>query len=173
MVVRKRLDISGNALVFVTTTVREWAPVFDNHQFATAALVQLAETTSHYDVRIAGYVLMPTHLHLLLGFEHLDNLSLLMQSYKSLSSRRLIRMIPDKSKGLFAGSSPRTFWKPRFDDLVIWSEKQFKIKLDYIHSNPVRAGLVEKASDYLYSSADSWLSGKQGLIEVDKEWTWV
>ena len=35
----------------------------------------------------------------------------------------------------------------------IYSEKFFYQKLDYIHLNPVRAGLVERAEDYVYSSA--------------------
>jgi hypothetical protein len=55
------------------------------------------------------------------------------------------------------------FWKQRFDDLVIWLEKQFRIKVDYIHNNPVKAGLVERAVDYPYSSARDWLTG----IELD------
>lgn len=38
-------------------------------------------------------------------------------------------------------------------------------KLDYIHLNPVRAGIVEKASHYLYSSANNYVNNK-GLVEV-------
>ena len=40
-------------------------------------------------------------------------------------------------------------------------------KLDYIHLNPVRAGLVEKASHYIYSSAPNYLNDK-GLIIIEK-----
>jgi len=64
------------------------------------------------------------------------------------------------------------FWKPRFDDLIIWSEKQFRIKVNYIHNNPVKAGLVERPIDYAFSSATDWLLDKPGLVPVDKEWTW-
>ncbi len=39
-------------------------------------------------------------------------------------------------------------------------------KLNYIHLNPVRAGLVEKSEDYLYSSARNY-AGLRGLIEID------
>ena len=38
-------------------------------------------------------------------------------------------------------------------------------KLNYIHLNPVRAGIVEKAEDYIYSSANNYVNRK-GLIEV-------
>ena len=39
-------------------------------------------------------------------------------------------------------------------------------KLNYIHENPVRAGLVREPSDYLYSSAGDY-QGKNGLMEID------
>ncbi|WP_017258473.1 hypothetical protein [Pedobacter arcticus] len=42
----------------------------------------------------------------------------------------------------------------------------FEQRLDYLHNNPVDAGIVEKAEDYLYSSAKDYQEGK-GLIEID------
>jgi hypothetical protein len=40
-------------------------------------------------------------------------------------------------------------------------------KLDYIHLNPVRAGIVEKASHYVYSSASNYVSDS-GLLKIEK-----
>ena len=40
-------------------------------------------------------------------------------------------------------------------------------KLRYIHENPVRAGIVEKAEEYKYSSAKDY-AGEQGLITIEK-----
>jgi hypothetical protein len=40
-------------------------------------------------------------------------------------------------------------------------------KLDYIHLNPVRAGIVEKASQYIYSSASNYVSDS-GLLKIEK-----
>lgn len=40
-------------------------------------------------------------------------------------------------------------------------------KLDYIHLNPVRAGIVEKASHYIYSSASNYINNS-GLIPIEK-----
>jgi hypothetical protein len=52
-------------------------------------------------------------------------------------------------------------WNPRFDDVAICSEKQFRVKLHYIHTNPVKAGLVKSDVDYPWSSAAVWLNGKE------------
>jgi len=48
----------------------------------------------------------------------------------------------------------------------IFSEDFMKTKLNYIHENPVRAGLVENSEDYLYSSVANYFKGK-GLMEID------
>jgi putative transposase len=61
----------------------------------------------------------------------------------------------------------RKFWMPRFDDEVIRNEKMFWCKLHYIHSNPVKAGLVRKPEDYKYSSARNYIYGVQGALDVD------
>ena len=47
----------------------------------------------------------------------------------------------------------------------ILNSEMFYQKLKYIHMNPVEAGFVEKAEDYLYSSARDFY-GKKGLIEL-------
>ena len=41
-------------------------------------------------------------------------------------------------------------------------------KMDYIHNNPVRAGWVEKAKDYLYSSARNYVTERKGLVVLDR-----
>jgi len=60
-----------------------------------------------------------------------------------------------------------------FDDLVISSEKQFRIKLEYIYNNPVKAGLVTTAVDYPYSIARNWVGERKGLVEIDKDFGWL
>jgi hypothetical protein len=56
----------------------------------------------------------------------------------------------------------------RFDQLYISSLEQFKSRIDYIHSEPVRRGLVTIPADYEYSSAADWLDDKEGLIKIEK-----
>ena len=51
---------------------------------------------------------------------------------------------------------------------VIYTEAFAAQKLEYIHNNPVDAGIVEKAEEYIYSSARNYYYGKQcGLIEIE------
>ena len=51
-------------------------------------------------------------------------------------------------------------WQPRYYGFNIWSRRKVEEKLDYMHGNPVRAGLVEKAVDWKWSSARWYVEGK-------------
>jgi putative transposase len=173
MVVRKRLKIAGPALVFVTTTTREWLPVFDQKPAADCITKQLVETIEYFHASLVGYSVMPTHIHALIGFTDLRLLSDFMESFKSISSRKIKQLDLDIFKSQEKASDSFRLWMPRFDDIVIKSDKQFRIKLYYIHNNPVKAGLVSKAIDWEYSSAGDWLNGKIGHIPIAKDFRWT
>jgi putative transposase len=52
--------------------------------------------------------------------------------------------------------------------MELFSDKFIVQKLNYIHNNPVEAGIVDIADHYLYSGARSYSKGKKyGLIDVD------
>jgi len=60
------------------------------------------------------------------------------------------------------------FWIPDNQPKVIYMEAFAAQKLEYIHNNPVDAGSVEKAEEYIYSSARNYYFGKQcGLTEIE------
>lgn len=59
------------------------------------------------------------------------------------------------------------FWQYGNHAEEIYSSKFMWSKLDYIHLNPVRAGIVAKASDYLYSSASNYVLD-EGLLSIQK-----
>ncbi|MEW5924036.1 MAG: transposase [Candidatus Zixiibacteriota bacterium] len=143
--------------MFVTTTVTSWLPIFNYEDAASTALTQLDETSECFDVSIVAYVLMPSHFHALLGFKNVGLLSRFMQIFKSLSSRKIKALHTGELKTGQYESDRFRLWKPRFDDLPIISEEQFKIKVNNIHNNAVKAGLVSNAVDWPYSSARQWM----------------
>ncbi len=80
---------------------------------------------------------MPDHIHLLIRPINLG-ISKTVQLIKGRASRKI-------NKG--------TFWQKGFFDFAILTDKKFGEKFNYIHYNPVKRGLVERAEDYKYSSA--------------------
>ena len=81
MPVIRHKDISGPAAVFLTTTVIDWTPVFYLETAARAVCAQLNETSKQMDVAIIGYVVMPSHLHLLGGLRDVKRLSNFMKTF--------------------------------------------------------------------------------------------
>ncbi|MFH0864672.1 MAG: hypothetical protein V1904_00650 [Bacteroidota bacterium] len=57
------------------------------------------------------------------------------------------------------------FWIQENHPVEIFSQKFIVEKVNYIHNNPVRAGIVENPEDYLYSSARNYADMK-GLLDV-------
>jgi putative transposase len=89
---------------------------------------------------IAGYVLMPEHVHLLVGQTQVAALSTAMQVLKQQTSRKLK-----------PGEEPQ-FWQRRYYDFNVHNEDKRVEKLRYTHRNPVKRGLVEKPEEWPWSS---------------------
>ena len=61
-------------------------------------------------------------------------------------------------------------WMDRFDDLVIENEDTLRVKLEYIHNNPVKSGLVEDAEEWEFSSARNYKFDDHHIIQVSTDW---
>jgi REP element-mobilizing transposase RayT len=59
------------------------------------------------------------------------------------------------------------FWEEGYHGVEIKDKKFFESKSDYIHFNPVRAGLVEKEEEYALSSCADFYGVRRGLLEVE------
>jgi hypothetical protein len=57
-------------------------------------------------------------------------------------------------------------WQQDNHPIALSTEKIMHQKLDYLHNNPVEAGFVEKAEDWLYSSAKQYYTGQKGMIDI-------
>src|SRR6202158_4782703 len=111
-----------------------------------------------FRLQVYGYVVMPEHVHLLLGEPEKDTLADALKSLKQGVSRRLI-------------GDAEHFWQKRYYDFNIRNYSQFVEKLRYIHRNPVNAGLCERPEDWEWSSFRHYASGCEGRVEMESEWT--
>ena len=59
------------------------------------------------------------------------------------------------------------FWQQPSHNIELLSEAMTQQKLDYIHQNPVRAGICYRAEDYVYSSA-SFYAGLEAVLVVER-----
>ena len=120
---------------------------------------ELEAVRARYGFVVAGYVLMPEHVHLLLGEPRRSSLSVALQVLKQQTSRKL------------KGRGELQFWQRRYYDFNVWSEEKRVEKLRYMHRNPVARGLVEKPQDWPWSSFRHYATGVEGVVEIESQWT--
>jgi hypothetical protein len=66
----------------------------------------------------------------------------------------------------FSTKEGNSFWQEGNHPIELWSNAVIDEKMNYIHQNPVKAGFVFRAEDYLYSSAVDY-AGEKGVLEID------
>jgi putative transposase len=112
-----------------------------------------------YGFVVAGYVLMPEHVHLLVGEPPRSSLSIAIQVLKQQTSRKLKQR------------DDLQFWQRRYYDFNVHNEEKRIEKLRYMHRNPVKRGLVEKPEQWPWSSFRHYATGEIGPVEIELEWT--
>jgi len=117
--------------------------------------------------KCVGFAIMPDHVHAVAWFSTSNALSEFVKQWKRLSSY-LIRknMENNQSRYLQAIGDNEPVWQRKFYNFNLYSESKLREKLDYMHNNPARAGLVAKAEQWQFSSARHYLLGQPVGVEI-------
>lgn len=143
--VRLRRYKSENTPFFITTLTYRNQNFFLNKNRAEVVIDYIYRAKERMINYLLAFVIMSEHLHLLIVPQNEYSISQIMLFIKKGSSR-IIHIKEDTSGHL---------WSKRFFDKGIRSEQELLKTIEYIHNNPVKAGLVKEARDYLFSSANS------------------
>jgi putative transposase len=133
-------------------------------------------------LRLHSWCIMSNHVHLILSAKE-NNLSDVLKDFKKFTSKKLIKAIKDNPQEsrrewmleIFRNEGAKNsrnaghqFWRQDNHPMELYSGAFTFQKMNYVHQNPVESGIVEKAEEYLYSSAkDYFFQKKCGLLEVD------
>jgi len=152
---------------FVTFSCYHRRRLLDCEPLRDALLELLAQKLTEYCGICSGYVVMPDHVHTIVWFEQPGELSRFMKSWKQTSSmklKRILRGIAPQFASKFPFEDP--FWQPKYYPFNLYSQKKAKEKLDYMHKNPVTAGLVQRAIDWNWSSARYFLLEEPSVVPL-------
>ena len=154
---------------FVTFSVYHRRRLLDLDRAKRVVLGVLQEELNRRNSRCLGFVIMPDHVHALIWFPKRGELSSFMQGWKRRSSL-LIRseLKAELNAYLSEADRNRSFWQRKYYSFEIYEERKLEEKLNYMHMNPVRAGLVQQAVDWNWSSARWYAEGK--IVGVRIEW---
>jgi REP element-mobilizing transposase RayT len=172
--------IEQDKLYFVTLQVVDWVDVFSRECYRKIIVENLCYCINHKGLEIYAWVIMSNHVHLLVKSEK-GELSNTLRDFKSYTSKVILTEIKEGHESRkewmlrqFKSATLRhkrnaeyQFWAHDNHAEYLFSNKFIEQKLNYIHNNPVRAGIVLKAEDYKYSSARDY-GDEEGLIPIIK-----
>ncbi|MDG1279023.1 MAG: transposase [Algoriphagus sp.] len=161
------------AVHFLIFTVHQWTDVFTRKDYSDLLLESLIYCQKNKGLEIYSWVIMSNHIHLIASAKN-ENLSDLIRDFKKFTSKQIFKAIQDNPKEsrkswLILALSHQNqiwFWEDGYHGEEIFSLKFFRSKVNYIHQNPVRAGIVEKEEEYLNSSAGDFYGIRKGPIQL-------
>ncbi|MGA7219142.1 MAG: transposase [Candidatus Sulfotelmatobacter sp.] len=148
----------ARCLHFLTFSCYRRAPLLGSPHARDVFEQTLERTRRWYGFYVAGYVVMPEPVHLLVSEPERAKLSLALQMLK----QNVACQLREAEGG--------SFWQPRYYDFNVWSEARRIEKLRYIHRNPVRRGLVLSPELWAWSSFRHYLAGAEGVVEIESQW---
>ena len=112
---------------------------------------------------------MPDHVHALVWFSETGQLSRFMHGWKRKSSFRIRERHRREQLRYFEGfGQGDRFWQKQYHSFEIYSAGKLEEKLNYMHLNPVRRGLVACAVDWRWSSARWYLQGRSVGVPIQR-----
>jgi REP element-mobilizing transposase RayT len=159
-----RFQISRDSpALYITVVTKDRLPFFQTDPIKIIACKALDEARNSGNFLIFASVIMFDHMHLITDCPHSS--ADVLRYIKGITGRRLIDYLKEKKYERSLAKLRHEEWKRKHGHSVwqqeknvfsIFSEAVFMQKVNYIHLNPVRAGLVESAADYRWSSARIW-----------------
>ncbi|MBC7948795.1 MAG: transposase [Chitinophagaceae bacterium] len=169
------------AIHFITFAVVEWVDVFTRKEYSDIILNSIKHCQDEKGLLLNSWCIMSNHLHLI-GSAKNKNLSDILRDFKKFTSKEIVKAIevnPKESRGdwmlrIFREEGQRNsrnvsyqFWRQENHPIELYSSAFIFQKMNYIHNNPVEAGIVERPEHYLYTSAkDYYFSRKCGLLDL-------
>ena len=177
----KYLITDQQARFFLTLTIIQWIDLFSRMEYRDIVVGSLNYCVKKKGLDIYSWVIMTNHIHLIAGCRAPHRMSDFLRDFKKFTSKKIInaiKEIPESRRDWlldkFSFEARRT---GRAKDYKLWKDDNHAINLDhsridmiekinYIHENPVRAGIVRNPEDFIYSSAVDYAGKASGMLPV-------
>lgn len=162
-------------LHFITCSCYRRLPLLRSARERELLLEILNAVREKYQFSLIGYVVMPEHIHILISEPRIGTPGTVMQVFK----QRVARAVRRKRRGRNANQlrlwksttyeSAKHFWQRRFYDFNVWTARKRIEKINYMHMNPVKRGLVSDPKLWVWSSYRFYQNGEKGICTPDRE----
>jgi REP element-mobilizing transposase RayT len=170
------------AMYYMTFTLVGWVDLFTRKQCSQILIDSFQYCQLNKGLIVYVYVIMGSHVHLIAAArEGSSGLSAIVRDFKSHTSRKIIEWITDnkrESRRVWLDLIFKYHGKYNSNNEVyqVWMQHNKPMqcvtpsftlqKLNYIHNNPVKAGIVDHPEDYRFSSARNYAGRKDVVLDV-------
>ena len=173
--------IDNNGIYFVSFATVSWVDVFTRLTYMEIFIESVRYCQENKGLKLHAWCLMSNHAHLVFSRSGQYSHSDILRDLKKFTSKNLIEAIennPSESRkewmlNIFrsAGQNKNNnkdfqFWQQDNHPIELFSPAVTFQKIDYVHNNPIVAGIVSEPDHYLYSSARDYL-GINGVLDVE------
>ena len=163
---------------YITFQIVYWIDLFSRQVYRDIVVESLKYCQQNKQLEIFAYVIMSNHIHIIVRSSN-GTLSDTIRDFKKFTSKRIVEHILNSNESrkewmirLFQHAAKRQnkegkyqVWTHENHAIELYGNEFMRQKVNYIHENPVRSGIVDNAIDYKYSSARSYAE-KPGLIDI-------
>lgn len=166
---------------FVTFTVVGWVDVFSREDYKKIFIESLKYCQENKGLNLHAWVVMTNHVHLILSSGS-NKIEHIVRDLKKYTSKQIIKAIKENNNESrkewmlnifnYAGKNNNNnkeyqFWKQDYHPIELDTAAKCKQRMDYLHENPVRSGLVWEPWHYKYSSAIDYYTNEHGLLKIE------
>ncbi|MBY0478188.1 MAG: transposase [Chitinophagaceae bacterium] len=156
--------------------------MFTREQYKEIIVESLQYCTEQKGLTLHAWVIMTNHVHLIISSKT-SKLDALVRDMKKFTSKQIIKAITDNPEESrkewmlnifrYAGTGNKNnkdfqFWKQDYHPVELSTNELLEQRLQYLHENPVRSGLVWEAWHYKYSSAIDYYTAEKGLLKIER-----
>lgn len=161
-------------LHFITCSCSKRRPLLGSATARDCFVEKLRECRGRFGFLLIGYVVMPEHVHLLISeppqgspsdvMRELKRSVALSLSIDSLKNKHSNQVRPRK---VATKDADEDFWLRRFYDFNVWTRQKRNEKLNYMHLNPLKRGLVRDPKEWPWSSYRFYSGAGAVILPID------
>lgn len=166
---------------FVTSTVVGWVDALSREWYKEIICASLKHCIEKKGLLLHAWVIMPNHIHLIISYQNGYHIGGVMRDMKKFTSKKIVDAIAENGQesrrtwmlnmfgyaGRATGSTEESqFWQHEYHPVALDNAEKFRQRLNYLHENPVRAGIVWRPEEYKYSSAIDYYTVLPGLLPI-------
>ena len=170
-----------DGIYFLTFTITDWVDVFTRLSYKNIIVETLTFYRKNRNLKLYAWCLMTNHLHLICSIDPPFRMSDFIRDYKKYTAKYILEEIQQQPESRrdwilyrfeYAGKFDHRidhyrFWQDKSHPIELMTTEMIEQRINYMHENPVRTGIVAKAEEYLFSSARNY-AGLEAIIEIDE-----